>query len=239
MRDAAEFQHAFGSMLAAPDPPNDPAMRRAIAIHRNTARKAASDALFANYPVTAAMVGEAAFSACAASYVEVAPPREPRLCLYGERFGPFVDVWTPFAEAPYLGAVAGLERLVTEALFAADQPPLDAAALARGIDPEAALLWHPATRIAQASVPAASLWRAHQPDAGPDAFDAIRWDQEIALVTRPGDAVEVRVIDAPTQAFLAGKTLAEAATGASRDGGDVAAIFALLLSAGAFVQDIR
>jgi hypothetical protein len=238
MLDAADFQHAFGAMLASPDPSNDPAMRRAVAIHRNTASKAARDALFANYPVTAAMVGENAFAACATSYIEVAPPREPRLCLYGDRFGAFVDAWTPFAEAPYLGAVAALERRVTEALFAADRPPLDAAALARGIDPDAALQWHPATRVAQTPVPAASLWLAHQPDAGPDAFDAISWEQEITLVTRPGDAVEVRVIDAPTRAFLAGRTLAEAAANASDQGGDVTSIFALLLSAGAFAEEI-
>lgn len=238
MLEAADFQHAFGAMLASPDRSNDPAMRRALAVHRNTASKAARDALFANYPVTVALVGEDAFTACATSYVEIAPPREPRLCLYGDRFSPFVDAWTPFVEAPYLGAIAGLERLVTEALFAADHPPLDAAALARGIDPEVTLKWHPATRVAQARVPTASVWRAHQPDAGPDAFEAIRWNPEIALVTRPGDAVEVRVIDVPTRAFLAGRTLAEAAANAASEGGDVASIFALLLSVGAFAEEI-
>ena len=30
MLDAADFQHAFGTMLASPDPSNDPAMRRAL-----------------------------------------------------------------------------------------------------------------------------------------------------------------------------------------------------------------
>ncbi|WP_010184644.1 HvfC/BufC family peptide modification chaperone [Sphingomonas sp. PAMC 26605] len=238
MLDAADFQHAFGEMLASQERSDDPAMRRALAIHRNTASKAARDALFANYPVTAAMVGEAAFAACAASYIEVAPPREARLCLYGDRFAHFIDAWTPFGEAPYLGAVAALERHVIEALFAADRAPLDALALSRGIDPEAALHWHPATRTAKASTPAASLWMAHQPEAAPDALDEIVWGEEMILVTRPGDAVEVRVIDAPTSAFLTGKTLAQAAANASAEGGDVSTIFASLLSAGAFAQDI-
>jgi hypothetical protein len=237
MLDAADFQHAFGAMLASPERSNDPAMRRALTVHSNTATKAARDALFANYPVTAAMVGEDAFTACATSYVEVAPPREPRLCLYGDRFGPFVDAWTPFAEAPYLGAIVSLERMVTEALFAADRPMLDPAALARGIDPEAALHWHPATRIVKAHMPAGSLWLAHQPEAQPDALETIVWEQEIILVTRPADAVEVRIIDVPTRAFLAGTTLVGAAANASSEGGDVTTIFASLLSAGAFAQE--
>ncbi|MGY2732731.1 HvfC/BufC family peptide modification chaperone [Sphingomonas sp. UYP23] len=237
MHDTATFQQAFGAMLESPESASDPAMRRALAIHRNTATKAARDALFANYPVTAAIVGEDAFAACAAAYVAVAPPREARLCLYGDAFGHFVDAWTPFAEAPYLGAVAGLERLVTEALFAADRAPLDPQDLSRGIDPEAVLRWHPATRTATAPMPLGSLWLAHQPDAGPDALAEIVWVEETVLVTRPGDAVEIRVIDGPTRAFLAGPTLAQAAANASAKGGDVASIFAALLSAGAFVQD--
>jgi hypothetical protein len=239
MLDAADFQHAFGAMLAAPERSNDFAMRRALAIHRNTASKAARDALFANYPVTAAMVGDDAFSACASSYVEVAPPREARLCLYGDRFEHFVDAWAAFAEAPYLGSVAALERLVTEALFAADRPPLDAVTLTRGIDPDAALEWHPATRTVRTRMPAASIWLAHQADAEPGAFDAIGWDEEVILVTRPRDAVEVRVIDAATRAFLAGATLSEAAANAAEEGGDVASIFASLLAAGAFAEIIK
>ena len=190
MLDAADFQQAFGAMLASPGMSGDPAMRRALAVHRNTARKAARDALFANYPVTAALVGDNAFSACASSYVEMLPPREARLCLYGDRFGPFVDAWAPFVEAPYLGAVAAVERMVTEALFAADWPALDPVGLTRGIDPGAPLRWHPATRTGKTLAPAGSLWLAHQPGADPDALDEVVWKQELILVTRPGDAVE-------------------------------------------------
>ena len=119
MLEAADFQQAFGAMLAAPDTVADSAIRRALTIHRNTASKAARDALFANFPVVAALVGEDAFAACASSYVDAVPPAEARLCLYGDRFAAFVDAWAAFAEAPYLGAVGSVERLVVEALFAA------------------------------------------------------------------------------------------------------------------------
>lgn len=234
MPDARSFQQVFGEMLASPPRATDPALRRALVIHRNTATKAARDALFANYPVTAALVGEDAFAACASTYVDAAPPSEARLCLYGDRFPAFLDRWAAFAEAPYLGAVAAIEWQVIEALFAADAPSLDASVVAAGLDPAVPLRWHPATRTATTSFPAGSLWLAHQPEAAPDALEAIGWQPEHVLVTRPGDAVEVRVIDSPTRAFLAGSTLAEAGTNAADEGGDIARIFAALLGAGAF-----
>jgi hypothetical protein len=234
MHETAEFQQAFGAMLASPGSVADVALRRALTIHRNTASKAARDALFANYPVLAALVGEDAFAACASSYVEALPPREARLCLYGHRFPAFVEAWVPFAEAPYLGAVASVERLVIEALFAADASAFDPGALSQGIDPEAAMIRHPAARVTQARVPAGSLWLAHQGDAPEDALDTIEWAPEHILITRPGDAVEVRIIDAPTQAFLSGTTLVDAAARAAEAGGDVATIFASLLGAGVF-----
>ncbi|MBV2150105.1 DNA-binding domain-containing protein [Sphingobium sp. AS12] len=239
MPDAQSFQQAFGAMLAAPSAMADTALRRALAVHRNTATKAVRDALFANYPVLAALVGNDAFAACAAAYVEVMPPGDPRLCLYGERFPAFVDAWVPFVTAPYLAAVARVERLVTEALFAADAPALDPDALVAGFDPDAPLCWHPATRVACLAAPAASLWRAHQADAPADAFDTIVWAPEMVLVTRLADAVEVRPIDAPAQAFLGGGSLAAAAANAADAGGDVAVILAGLLAAGAFAAQHR
>jgi hypothetical protein len=243
MPEAVDFQRAFAAMLADPGGVADTALRRALTIHRNTATKAARDALFANFPVAAALVGQDAFAACASAYVAVSP-----LCLYGDRFAAFVEGWDAFASAPYLGAVAAVERLVIEALFAADAPPLDPGALAQGLDPEAALCRHPATRTLATPFPAGSLWLAHQGDLGADeladALDSLVWQAEGLLITRPADAVEVRVIDAPTRAFLAGTTLADAAMRAADAGGDVAPIFAALLGAGAFCaqpisQDIQ
>jgi len=239
MLDSHAFQRTFSALLAAPNQATDPAIRRALAIHRNTASKAARDALFANYPVTAMLVGEDAFTACAGSYVEASPPQEPRLCIYGESFAAFVDAWVPFAEAPYLRGVAALERMVTEALFASDCEILDPLALTGGIDPDAPLRLHPATRTGWASSPAASLWLAHQPDADPDAFDEIVWAEERFLITRPADAIEVRIIDVATRAFLSGSNLADAAAKAAGEGGDVASIFASLLTAGAFATPLQ
>lgn len=234
MDEVAAFQQAFGGWLAGVGSiSDDPALARALAVHRNTAAKAARDALAANYPVVEAVVGAEAFAACASTFVEQFPPREPRLCLYGGGFAAFVAAWQPFETLPYLDAVATVERMVIEALFAADAEPLDADALRLGIDPDMPLRLHPAARIARLASPAASLWHAHQPDAPADALDALEWRPEAVLVTRPALAVEVRTLDAAAASFLSAPTLGAAALAAHEAGGDVATIFAGLITAGA------
>ncbi len=211
----------------------DSDLRRAVAVHRNTSRKASLDALDANFPVLSTMVGESAFAACAWAYIDLCPPVDPRLCFYGKQFPTFVANWQPFRDFSYLEAVARLEWLVVEALFAADADPLAPAALGAEPDPAMPLTLHPATRIETFACPAASYWRAHQPDSDLD-LPTVQWEPEIALVTRPGLSIELKAIDAATQAFLTAPTIGDAALAAHELGGDVAAIFSALLLAGAF-----
>ncbi len=236
MSDHAIFEHAFGAALAGQASvwSTDPRIRRALTIHRNTSHKAAQDALAANYPVIVQLVGEEAFAACAAAFVEERPPAEPRLCLYGDGFGDFLRDYAPFVELGWLGNVAALERLVVETMFAADHCVFDGAAL----DLESALPLHAATRIGRLSGPAVSIWRAHQPDGDPDALASLEWIDEIALVTRPAGSVMVTSIDAIAADFLdscnAGRALGEAASMAVENGADLTALFAVLIGAGAF-----
>lgn len=231
--ELAAFQDRFGRLLVSDARSADPALRRALAVHRNTATRAALDALAANYPVTERLVGAEAFQACAHDFVVHRPPTEPRLCLYGERFAPQVAAWHAFADYSYLGSVAALERLVVEALFAADANPMDPDLLKRGVDPEAQLILHPATRIADFAWPAVSIWQAHQSDEI-EGLTLNEWTPETVLVTRPGLKVEVRAIDAATHAFVTSPTLGDAAVAAHALNGDVAEIFSSLLLSGAF-----
>lgn len=234
MPSVAAFQDRFGYLLASDAQPSDPSLRRALAVHRNTSAKAALGALAANFPVTVRLVGDEAFQACAYDFVRYRPPADPRLCLYGEAFPTQVAAWHAFADYPYLGSVAGLERLMIEALFAADAEPLDAGRLAEGVDGEMPLCFHPATRIAEFPWPAVSIWQAHQVDGLAD-LTPVDWAAETALITRPGPVVEVRAVDPATQAFLTAPTLSAAAAAAHARGGDVAEIFSSLLLSGAFV----
>jgi hypothetical protein len=233
MLDARTFQLAFSTMLAGGPVPANAALRRAISIHRNTSRKAAHDALSANFPVVTEMVGVDAFAACASNFIDRYPPVDPRSCIYGGEFPAHVAGWHSFASYPYLGSVAALERLVIEAMFAPDVEPLDAATFTHSPNAQLRLSLHPATRIASFDCPAVSLWQAHKAHNNVDLTN-IDWRPETALVTRPTFAVGISVIDKPTRSFLLAPTLGEAALASHDQGGDVAEIFSTLLMSGAF-----
>jgi hypothetical protein len=242
MSEARAFQDAFGAALEFDWPPacGDPAMARAIAVHRNTSVRAALDALGDNYPVVRAMVADEAFFACAGAYVKARPPRDPRLCVFGDAFAEHLRDYAPFASAPYLGDVAELERRCVEALFAADAPVLRGEDFAGGVDPGVCLSLHPAVRFAAFAHPAVSLWLAHQDDAPANALESLVWSAETALVTRPADALQVVAVDGAAVAFLTAcardGALGAAALAAARTGGDVAQTFAALIGAGAFTS---
>jgi hypothetical protein len=240
--EPAAFQQAFAQALAGEGAAGalfaDPAIVRALAVHRNTSAKAAQDALAANYPVVRALVGEDSFAGFAQIFVEGRPPSDPRLCLYGEGVAPFIAGYGPFSQAPYLADVAALERLVTEALFAADAEPMDGAGFVDALDLDAPLILHPAVRFAAAASPAASIWLAHQPGAPPDALERLAWGEEAALISRPGLSVQVAVIDRCALAFLKacqrGASLGEAALAVTALDAAVSTVVTTLISAGAF-----
>lgn len=236
MSDLADFQQRFGEALAAGSPPADPALARALAVHRNTSAKAAQDAIWDNYPVLRALVGDDAFRAFAAAFAGAHPPREPRLCFYGREADRFLSGYAPFAELPWLADVARLEWLVIEALFAADAPTLDAAMFAETIDLERPLPLHPAARFAAFDCPAAALWLAHQEGADEDDLDRLDWTPGAALVTRPLGTVRVTPLGLHAPRFLelcaSARPLGEAA--AAVPAAELSALFSTLVAAGAF-----
>jgi hypothetical protein len=233
MSEAAAFQAMFAAALAQPAR-GDPALARALAVHRNTSAKAAQTALGDNYPVVRAMVGEEAFDAVAHEFVESTPPADPRLCVYGDGFAAFLDAYTPFADYRYLADVAQVERLVIEALFAADVDARGAASFGN-LDLDAPLDLHPAVRLARLASPAGSLWLAHQDDAPADALESVVWQAECVLVTRPGNRMAVSVETPAATAFIeacANGVPLGVAAGAVGD--TLPAVFARTISAGCF-----
>lgn len=244
----ARFEDAFAQALLAP-PGTEPAAevaalaaQPAFAVYRNTVVKGCIDALQANYPVVARLVGEEWFRAAAAVYVREALPSDPTLLNYGASFADFLACFPPAADLSYLPGCARLDRLWTEAHIAATESALDPAAVARLAPEELAgvvLRPHAAARWNWfEEAPVYTIWTRNRADRVAD--DDIDWRPEGALLTRPRGAVEWRALDAAGCAFLdacaAGGTLGTAAQAALkvREDADLAHIMSALLASGAF-----
>lgn len=242
------FHDAFARALFAPQEATDPAVLQltaqpAFAVYRNTVMKGCIDALEANFPAVARLVGSEWFRAAAALHVAAQPPRDGQLLNYGEGFADFLKRFEPAAELVYLPGVAQLDALWREAHAAADAPVLDAAWLARRAPEALAALVlhpHPAARWAWfAEHPIYSIWARNRNSANPDEAELI-WQGEGALLTRPADTVHWRAIDEAGCAFLdacaSGLSLGEAAERALTidADADLAVLLEALLRAGAF-----
>ena len=248
----ATFQDAFAAALLAAEPAGELAgiaSQPGFAVYRNTVMKGCIDALQANYPAVARIVGEEWFCAAAAVYARASLPRHPSLLDYGADFAQFLSGFAPAAELPYLASVARLDRFWTEAHAARDEAPVPASALAR-LSRDAlggtVLRPHAAARWAWFSVPAYSIWsreRAEQTANGDES--EIAWRGEGALIARPDDAVQWIGLDEAGCAFMdacaAGGTLAQAAQAALalEPGADLAGLMARLIGAGAFAHELR
>ena len=236
--NATTFQRDFAAALF--DPAR--AMPPAFAVYRNTVIKGLVDALEANYPSVARLVGEEWFRAAAAVFARAHPPAHPVLATYGEGFSGFLAEFEPARELPYLPAVARLDRFWTEAHVAADAPAADArllGAVPPGQLGALCLAPHPSARWEHFDLPAYSLWR-QQREAREGEID---WQAEGALLVRPADAVQWHPVDRAEVAFLdacrRGETLAEAAEAALKadPAADLSRLLSRLLAAGALVHE--
>lgn len=194
MLDAAQFQRRFALTVMGRRSPG--AFRTpGLAVYRNTWIKGLIDALEANYPVVAALLGPTVFSSVAIEYVRTRRSASPVLALYGDKFPNHLAGHPLSEELPYLADVARLERLWTECFFAADSEPLNPA-IFDALAPEDAAALHPrllaAARVARFDTPAVTIWAAHQQSE----FDQLEpeWRTEHALVLRERASVTVRLL---------------------------------------------
>jgi hypothetical protein len=238
----AAFQHDFSrALLAEGEAPHALAAQPGFAVYRNTVVKGCIDALEANFPAVARLVGSAWFRSAAAAYVRAEPPRDARLQRYGEGFAVFLQTFGPASDLPYLAPVARLDRCWTESHAAADAPAADAAWLA-ALAPESlgamVLHAHPAARWAWFDeLPIYTIWQRNRiKDLNEDDLD---WHGEGALLTRPDAAVTWAALGRGGCAFLdacaAGRPLGDAAEAAlqAEPGVDLAALLSHLLQRGA------
>jgi hypothetical protein len=241
------FQQAFAKALFSPAEGLDPgvrelAMQPAFAVYRNTVMKACIDALEANFPAVARLVGSEWFRAAAALYLNAEVPRDGCLLHYGSGFADFLRGFEPAAELVYLPGVAQLDTLWRESHAAENAPAANAAWVARHTPEQMAALSlrpHPAARWAWFDdQPVFSIWERNRSRV--EVTDELAWKGEGALLARPRDAVMWQELTQASCAFLdacaGGATLQQAAERAlaADPRADLAATFAGLLSAGAF-----
>ncbi|MEO8523669.1 MAG: DNA-binding domain-containing protein [Caldimonas sp.] len=203
----AAFQRRFAAALFADvgsDAADAVATQPGFIVYRNTVMRGAVDALAANHPTVAQLVGVEWFEHVAARFVSTNLPRDGSLALYGVGFADFLAAFAPSGELPYLADVARLDRAWTEAHLAADAPVLTARDLA-GLSPQAlldaVLVPHPAARwLRFESSPAFTIWRRHR--EGSPTFDDLAWRGESGLVVRPFGEVTWHAIDVGVVSFL-------------------------------------
>jgi hypothetical protein len=245
----ADFQDAFARALLADDAGvASPDIAHLVAqpgfaVYRNTVLKGCIDALHANFPAVAQIVGDEWLRAAAAVYVRRELPTAPMLIDYGRSFPDFLASFEPAAELTYLADVARVDRLWSEAHAAADEPLLDAAALGglatddmrrTGLQLHAAARW-----LWCDEHPVYTLWTRNRPPERNDAA-AIEWRGEGILLTRPRGAVERSSLSRAGAALLSAcaqhRCIDDAVAAAlnADPGADLSALFGTLIHAGAF-----
>jgi hypothetical protein len=248
MSELARFQTAFAEALAgdvaalAPWSAPDAAPR--LAVYRNTVAKGCADAIAAQFPTLVRVVGEAWLGDAATLFASAHPPVSPSLADYGGAFPDWLAGFPPAAEMPWLPGLARLDWTWTQALFAADQTALSAAAFAGlALDAYASLAvdLHPATRILWFADGTPSLWRALQSEAAPAEVELAAAPEGL-LITRPDLEARHQPLSRGAFDFLqacrGGLSLAAAGEAALTAEPDLplAATFADLIAAGAFAR---
>jgi hypothetical protein len=243
----SRFQDSFAQALLAAEPDHTSEVGTLVrqpgfSVYRNTVMKGCIDALQANYPSIARLVGEAWFRAAAAIYVRSNLPADSRMIYYGEQFAAFLEGFEPASELSYLPGVARLDRLWTEAHAAMDCPPLDPGTIS-GFTPAqlAGIVLHPHPAACWAWFPEQPIYTIWSRNREALEFDSdIEWHGEGALLVRPHGVVSWTAFDAAGCAFLdackAGQPLSDAAAAAlnANPVTDLAQLLSTLLDVGAF-----
>ncbi|HRH87568.1 MAG TPA: DNA-binding domain-containing protein [Rubrivivax sp.] len=239
------FQAQFFEALFDRDSASALNAQPAFAVYRNTVISGCVDALQANFPSVARLVGPQWFRAAAAAYLQRHPPSEGRLLNYGECFADFLAGFEPARDWPYLAGVARLDRWWIESHTADDADALAAASLAPLPPIELGTLRlapHPAARWGWFDdAPIYSIWQRNRSAEAPLGGELV-WQAEGALLTRPLDAVEWHRVERCDCAFLDACAqhrplgVAAAAAMQAEPQADIAGLLARLLRSGALAR---
>lgn len=213
-----------------------------VGVYRNNTTILLSEALGATFPIVRELVGGDFFANLCRAFVRTRPPKSPCLHEYGRDFADFIESVPGVEQLPYLADMARLEWAVNQALYAANDAPLDPTRLSEiSADDYARLTFacHPATRVIRSAYPIHAIWALHQPSAGDDDRVDLDVGAEAVLVTRPGaDVLMVKLSPGEAvfiQALVDGATL-EAAFAMGGPDVDCTNALTTILTQGAFTD---
>lgn len=150
-----------------------------LAVYLNNHRSSLMDSLSANYERTASWLGEDAFAAVSAAYIERNAPCHWTLDAYGDHFAEFLSELYP--GDPAICDLAAIEWAMAEVFIAADAPTLTAAMIPAVDWDKAIVMRAPATRIVQLSSNADQL------------FDALIHDDPVTFVSQSNCEIMVLI----------------------------------------------
>jgi putative DNA-binding protein len=174
-----------------------------FAVYRNTWLKACIDALEANFPAVACLVGQAWFRSAAALYASESMPADGRMTHYGDDFADFLDVFEGARDMSYLADVARLDWLLLASCHAADAPtlaPEDLATLPAQDLRHRTLCLHPSVRWHESVFPARTIWEASR--GGRAVEGDLAWTGEATLIVRRAERVYTMPVDQATCGVL-------------------------------------
>lgn len=172
-------------------------------VYRNTTQRACLQALRANFPALAVLLGESAFEMLSRAYMAKHPPEDARLLHYGSHLASFLATFEPARDWPHLVDVAWLDRAWIESHVAPDAPILSPGHLLQksGVDSQQVCPPHPATRwISSPTHPIAQLWLDAR--LGLTQRPDLTWQGEALMLTRTENGVQGCQIQRADVAFL-------------------------------------
>lgn len=164
------------------------------------------EALQANYPVLAKLLGPADFSALGTAYVRAHDSHFRSVRYYGAELAHFLGAQPEYARAPVLAELASWEWAMTEAFDAADSASIDANALARLAPERWAELrfeFHPSLHRLGLFWNVPQIWKAlthdaerPEPAVQPAPVQWLLWRQNLQTFFRSLQQVEAEALDA-------------------------------------------
>ncbi|MHA1523753.1 MAG: HvfC/BufC N-terminal domain-containing protein [Alphaproteobacteria bacterium] len=242
-----ELQGAFASALRRPDaPPPGPIGKtqgrpshQRFNVYRNNVAVALGDALAANFPVVAQLIGAENFANLAGDHTRQTLPEVPMMGEYGKGFATFLEGCDQLADIPYLADVARLERACSRAYHSADAPSLSIDELA-ALPPDTLEMLefrtHPAAQIISSQWPVGAIWLAHQTGDPQAGLAQLPEGGQDMIVTRPDLDVWVRVLPPGGGAFAGAVLAGEALGSAAQAGANSASEFDLSANLAALFQ---